>query len=83
MLDAWAVAQKKDQNFEVTTEPQSTIELGRPWWAVLDYKVYKDLRKPRCIDCYLHRLVVYHFYKPIDNNKNRIVPGDLPTMSKY
>ena len=51
---------REDQNFEVTIEPQSTIELRRSWWGVSDCKNYKDFRKPRCIDCYLPRLVVYH-----------------------
>ena len=37
---------REDQNFEVTIEPQSTIELGRPWWAVLDYKVCKTFARP-------------------------------------
>ena len=31
-------------------------------------KVYKDLRKPGCID-HLRRLVVYHFRKPTDNDE--------------
>ena len=29
--------------------------------GVSDCKVNKDLRKPRCIDRYLHRLVANHF----------------------
>ena len=37
-----------------------------------DYKIYNDLHKPGCID-YLHRLVVYYFCEPTDNDKNRIV----------
>ena len=64
-------------------EPQSTIELRRSWWGVSDCKNYKDFRKPRCIDCYLPRLVVYHFRKPTDDDENRIVTGALPTMSRY
>ena len=36
-----------------------------------------------CIDCYLHQLVVYYFCKLIDDDKNQIVLGDLPTMSRY
>ena len=68
---------KKDQDFEVTTEPWSIIESGRPWCAVLDYKIYKDLRKPGYID-HLHRLVVYYFHKPTDNDENRIVIHVLP-----
>ena len=35
---------------ELKTEPQSTIESRRPWWAVSEYKVYKNLRKPGYID---------------------------------
>ena len=57
-----------DQNLEVKTESQSlTIGSG----------------KPGCINCYLHRLVVYHFRKPTDDDENRIVTGALPTMSRY
>ena len=40
----------RNQNWEVETERQSTIESRRPWWAVSDYKVYKNLRKPGYID---------------------------------
>ena len=47
------------------------------------YKVNKDLRKAGYINRYLHRLVVYHFRKPTDNDKNRIVTGALLTMSRY
>ena len=47
------------------------------------YKVNKNLCNTGCINCYLHRLVVYHFYKPTDDDKNRIVTGALPTMSRY
>ena len=61
---------QKNQNLEVKTESRSLIiESGRPWWAVLDYKVYKDLRKPGCID-HLCRLVVYYFRKPTDDDEN-------------
>ena len=68
---------RKDQDFEVTTEPRSTIKSGRPWWAVSDYKVYKDLCKPGCIN-HLHRFIVYHFRKSSDNDENRIVIYVLP-----
>lgn len=51
---------KKGQNFKMMIKPQSTIESGKLWWAMSDYKNYKDFRKPRYIDCYLHWIVVYY-----------------------
>ena len=41
------------------------------------YKINKDLHKAGYINCYLHRLFVYHVYKPIDNSKDQIVTGAL------
>ena len=69
-------------------------ELGyEDWVSVADnqvgevvmsgYKVNKDLCNAGCINRYLHRLVVYHFCKPIDDDENRIVIGALLTMSRY
>ena len=40
-------------------------------------------RQRGCINRYLRRLVVYHLCKPTDNDKNQIVTGALPTMSRY
>ena len=69
---------QKNQNLEVKTESRSLIiELGRPWWAVSDYKVYKNLRKPGCID-HLRRLGMYHLCKPVDDDEDRIVGRVLP-----
>ena len=50
---------------------------------MLGYKINKDLCGAGCINRYLHRLIVYHFCKPTDNDKNRIVTGALPMMSRY
>ena len=47
------------------------------------YKVNKDLCKAGYINCHLHRLVVFHFRKPTDDDENQIVTGTLPTMSSY
>ena len=69
-------------------------ELGcEDWVSVTDnqvgevmvsgYKINKDLCNAGCINRYLHRLVVYHFCKPTDNDENRIVTSALPTMSGY
>ena len=63
---------RENQDFEVTIEPWNTIESRRPWWAVSDCKVYKDLCKPGCID-YLCRLGMYHLCKPVDNHKDWIL----------
>ena len=46
------------------------------------YKVNQDLRRAGCINHFLHHLV-YHFWKPTDNDKNRIVTRALPIMSRY
>ena len=35
-------------------------------------------RQRGCITCYLHRLVVYHLCKPIDNDKDQIVARVFP-----
>ena len=51
--------------------------------VVSGYKINKDLCNVGCINCYLHRLVVYHFCKPTDDDENQIVTGALPTMSRY
>ena len=40
-------------------------------------------RQRGCIDHYLSRLVVDHLCKPTNNDKNRIITGALPTMSRY
>ena len=42
-----------------------------------DYKVYKDLRKPRCID-HLRRLRMYHLRKPVDDGEDQILTDALP-----
>ena len=47
------------------------------------YKVNKDLQRAGHINHFLHWLVVYHFCKPTDNDKNRIVTTALSTMSRY
>ena len=71
-----------------------TPELGGEDWVsfadnqvrevvVLGYKVNKDLCNAECINCYLHRLIVYHFCKPTNDDENQIVTSAFPMMSRY
>ena len=56
------------------TEPRNIIESRRSWWAVSNYKGYKDFCKPKYIDYYLYRLVVYY------SHQDQIVTGSLPVQ---
>ena len=54
-----------DQNLEMKTKSQSTIQSRRSWCTVSDSKIYKNLHKLGCID-YLRRFGIYHLRKPIN-----------------